>query len=486
MATIFSCEHPVRVYNKFLHRYLVVPCRKCPSCKAKKMSEWTDKLNRESECHPYSFFGTLTYAPEFLPFYHVDFEKQMFISKDGSCFFEFNELNDYLDYDSIRYIKFCGNSLPCVDLSHAQRFFKRLRSRISKNPSGEPANVRYVRYFCCSEYGETKLRPHYHFILFTASSWFANNAKRIVAECWQDDFRHKESQSLGVVDCQPVRTSCSGYVSSYVTCVDNLPKIYTFRGFRPAFICSKHPPLGSLLGSSEEIRKLFDSGSVKRTVHREDGKFLEFILPKNLSDRLYPRLSGFSQFPLNLLNSVYAKSDDYLQMSFNDFSFYVNLEVDKKSYLGSYFVELINRDLNSVDQSALRNCLSVLKRFALQRQLLNVSINEYFNRIVDFWKRRDYELLKLQCRWQVDFADDLNRRKKYPDFYSYLDLLQFDVDNLDFSFDEEFTSKVSNFHKVVSDGKMKHFKNDYLIRDKINSDFKNFLFYLKEKRYECK
>ena len=72
MASLFTCEHPVRVFNKYLGEYMTVPCRKCNTCKAAKASRWTQKLNNEAKCHPYVFFGTLTYAPEFLPMLKVD------------------------------------------------------------------------------------------------------------------------------------------------------------------------------------------------------------------------------------------------------------------------------------------------------------------------------------------------------------------------------------------------------------------------------
>ena len=47
-----------------------------------------------------------------------------------------------------------------LDVSHFQKFMKRLRKKRGK-----------VRFFHCGEYGDMKGRPHYHAILFGIDFW---------------------------------------------------------------------------------------------------------------------------------------------------------------------------------------------------------------------------------------------------------------------------------------------------------------------------
>ena len=142
-------------------------------CLTKRAQFWTDKLNREAKCHPYTLFGTLTYAPEFLPTVRFDKNLGILASEDGTFYVNSDTVNEYLDYDSKRYINLLGGHLPYFRSSDLQGFIKRVRSRVRHNPSGESKSCRYVRYFFCYEFGETKLRPHAHFLIFTGSKWFA-------------------------------------------------------------------------------------------------------------------------------------------------------------------------------------------------------------------------------------------------------------------------------------------------------------------------
>ena len=86
-----------------------VPCGKCIICQENRRSEWATRMELESRTAKTTSFLTLTYSPEFRP--------------------------DELKVD------------------HLQKFFKRLRKRIS------------CRYFACGEYGDLHQAPHYHAIV---------------------------------------------------------------------------------------------------------------------------------------------------------------------------------------------------------------------------------------------------------------------------------------------------------------------------------
>ena len=86
---LLSCEHPQRVYNKYINEYVWVSCGKCNCCRNAKAFRWTDALERERLLHRYCMFVTLTYSDDNLPklelgFFHdvcdsmleIEFDKQ--------------------------------------------------------------------------------------------------------------------------------------------------------------------------------------------------------------------------------------------------------------------------------------------------------------------------------------------------------------------------------------------------------------------------
>lgn len=101
-------DHPLD-----LSEQLELPCGKCNGCRLAKAKEWAIRCVHEAKMHEANSFVTLTYDERNLP-------------KDGS-----------------------------LDLSHWQKFAKRLRQAIGP-----------FRFLHCGEYGERTQRPHYHACLF--------------------------------------------------------------------------------------------------------------------------------------------------------------------------------------------------------------------------------------------------------------------------------------------------------------------------------
>lgn len=92
-----------------------VPCGTCLGCRSDYARDWTVRCMNEFQLHDSSYFVTLTYDDEHLPFNHLE---------------------------------------PSLCPPHVVKFFKRLRKHQS------------VRFFLCGEYGERTGRPHYHAIIF--------------------------------------------------------------------------------------------------------------------------------------------------------------------------------------------------------------------------------------------------------------------------------------------------------------------------------
>lgn len=110
---------------------ILVPCGKCTFCRISKRNKWSARLILEKQSHSEACFVTLTYSDENLP------------------------------------------SPPSVSKRELQLFLKRLRRSI------EPKKI---RYFACGEYGDKKLRPHYHLIIFGLSK--SEQTKDLVKSAW--------------------------------------------------------------------------------------------------------------------------------------------------------------------------------------------------------------------------------------------------------------------------------------------------------------
>lgn len=90
-----------------------VSCGQCISCRLKRVRDWAIRCRHESYCHERSSFLTLTYNNSNLP-------------SDGS-----------------------------ISVNEWQLFANRLRKAYGP-----------FRYFMCGEYGDRRLRPHYHALVF--------------------------------------------------------------------------------------------------------------------------------------------------------------------------------------------------------------------------------------------------------------------------------------------------------------------------------
>ena len=125
-------------------RQIEIACGRCIGCRLRLSREWAVRCVHEASLHEDNAFLTLTYDDDHLP---------------------------------------SGGDLNYPDV---QAFLKRLRRRI------EPTKI---KFFCCGEYGDKTLRPHYHLIIF---GWYPPDAvllrrssggnhytSDIVRDCWR-------------------------------------------------------------------------------------------------------------------------------------------------------------------------------------------------------------------------------------------------------------------------------------------------------------
>lgn len=141
MITRMSPIEPfVYIYDKDFQKckgvvyrdYVEIPCGKCISCRLKRSREWADRCMLELPYHKSSYFVTLTYDDEHVPY---------------------GELHDENG--------FLVENLT-LDKKDLQKFLKRLRIQYERS-----GHTNALKYYACGEYGgRSTHRPHFHIIVF--------------------------------------------------------------------------------------------------------------------------------------------------------------------------------------------------------------------------------------------------------------------------------------------------------------------------------
>lgn len=114
-----NCTRPQLIRVEGRKKEIYINCGYCLACRINRTREWTQRLLHESYISKSTYFITLSYNEDNLPF--------------------------------------DNNGNMCVCKEDVQKFFKRLRKHYPEEN---------IRYFLGSEYGELGGRPHYHCIVY--------------------------------------------------------------------------------------------------------------------------------------------------------------------------------------------------------------------------------------------------------------------------------------------------------------------------------
>lgn len=187
-----TIRSPAFLNSVGLKDYMEVPCGKCLACKIRYSREWALRIIHEKESWEHSCFITLTYNDQSLP---------------------------------------KNRSLHPREL---QTFFKRLRKDLYPHK---------IKYFASGEYGDDKMRPHYHAIIFGMSP---ERARIVLPRSWEKCDWHEEIYSekhkrwdLRINFCTDAVTFDSArYVAGYIDKKyfgEKEIKEYTSKGLRTPF-----------------------------------------------------------------------------------------------------------------------------------------------------------------------------------------------------------------------------------------------------------
>lgn len=440
---LVSCENPQRVFNKYLNQWLVVPCRKCETCKTRMQNHWVTKLELERRCWKYCYMIFLSYDDLHLP--------KMFLSTTGSQIVldDRNGLRhvpvnlDDLVFDSSKdreYLFARLNhplGLPVASVYDIQLFKKRLNKKIHDRFTKSYANF---RSFICAEYGPVSQRPHYHGILFFNEDKIAQNIKGLLFETWK----------YGNSDALYVEANACQYVASYVNSFDNLPSFYQHKDLKPFYLFSKQPPLGSLERSTEESRKEFIACQPFRYLPLVSGKpFVPVAHDTAYQNRFYPKFVGYDEvsdslrirlyglfcerdwsfeewtnfflgfsarYSASLRTKPFTIKDEY-RFIIEKCNYFHDVLFSGEKYVYTDFIKRRQSSLNT-----LYSFYTVSRRVCYQANVFGLTLAAYVAYIDTYWS--NYKLYQLKNFYQ--FQEDYVSSKNSP---SDLRVMYMNIDN---------------------------------------------------------
>ena len=494
---LMSCEHPVRVFNKYLNEFVWTTCGKCNSCKNRRAKFWTDALERERADSKFTMFVTLTYDDYSLPVYNFTggFEVVEDVPENLRGFLLSTRLRDVeclalskdlFDTDADRelfsyYLK--NNGIPYASKSDIQLFNKRLNKYFHDHVTNKYKNF---RYFIVSEYGSTTLRPHFHALYFTDDNEVARCFQDGVLSCWK----------FGRIDCQYVENSACSYVAQYINKLSDLPSFYKAKPIRPFFLASRNPIIGSCDKYGESDKEIFDKCSVESlTYSRKDSRYVLTPIDKSTENRLYPKCAFYRSLSDSLRTELYTISSRFnAQGGYREFREKVqrylrciyNCPITCEfSLKPCSFSEVLRKMVDSFSKQGdnwLRRCYYLSRKFLFNAKRFGISIYAYLRKIDEYWNKKELYLLKKFYGFQEEYVKQANSdisdiALMYPDYLwnngftigDYLKLYEPD--------DVKVQRKDAAYFAFSN--KITHFKNMYLESLKV----KNNHYYKQLKRF---
>lgn len=246
------CITPFYKKNDLQNQHIPFPCGKCPNCMRRRTSGWSFRLVKEGERSNSALFVTLTYNTDHVP-----------ITKNG-----------YMTLDK-------------TDL---QKYFKRLRKLTHEK----------IRYYAVGEYGTKNQRPHYHIILFNAST-------RIVENAWKIN-----NVDIGIIYIGDVSDASIGYTLKYMTKQGKIPMHQNDDRQKEFSVMSKGIGANYL---TKQMIKWHKADTEKRMyIPIKDGK--KIAMPRYYKDKMYTEGEKF--IISNYLRKVAEKEEEKLEKEYGE------------------------------------------------------------------------------------------------------------------------------------------------------------------------
>lgn len=208
----------------------------------------------------------------------------------------------------------CYYMLPSLRYADVSSFLKRLRVKVYRE-TGESD----IRFAACGEYGPTGNRPHYHVIIICQSEAARQSVLRNYRACWLFGLSNAKLYTKS--------KNSADYVSNYVTCSPLLPKLYTYKPFRPSFRASNY--LGAReYASHTSLIQICQTEDFSEILPPRSSDNTEYTaLPNSLQNALFPKCRGYGEL---CSSSRLRRYTFFLQQDFE------NLRETKKQLIYEY------------------------------------------------------------------------------------------------------------------------------------------------------
>lgn len=513
---ILNCEHPIKIYNKYIDDVMYVRCGKCNTCRNARAKRWVDRLNQERLCHAFTMFIYLDYDNDHLPVYDLSYNPmtgEKFLS-DSRYTFDDDLFNEYciplseLDFKESSDKEYFDARLnhplriPHGSVRDLQLFLKRFNKYCHDKIT---QTYRNFRYFIVQEYGPTTHRPHYHGLMFIDNQKVADRFREVLSDSW----------GLGHSDFQYVESTAASYVAQYLNCDTHLPSFYSHPKIRPFFLCSRKPPIGSLLQSESEVLEIFHSASPERICRTTASSTTLSSVPllPSFKDRLFPKCARFSSLSHPLRVALYGLVDagkgefyqdfdgwkEYLiercfpshplDGDWFDFSSFVHTTDNYQHSEVAKYLCLITD--NFEHDRPLRELFRISNRVCFQAGCFGVSLDYYVRQIEKFYDK--IELLKLKNQYETQELIVSDGKGCVDDLVHMYPLYRDEVSkslSIDLNIRDvpDYKKMVSQHAEIANKNTKTSKKNAYFENRLKSSDSKLYSiiknFYYAKKRYE--
>ena len=408
-----------------------MPCGKCAACLNARASRWVQRLDQERYCWQYCLFFTLTYDNEHLPVLTKTKDAPFYADCSGEHFdvvgrneFPMINFEEHLQscaynldvYNKEKRFVDSSDSIPYLSVYDIQKFIKRIRIHLKRNYNSNEK----IRYFICGEYGPQHYRPHFHGLFFFNSEQLASALPVLIREDW----------TFGFTDSSFVSGTNSGYCASYLNCTTHLPKIYSNKYLRPFILCSKTPPIGSLVHNSEAVQKIFFEASPEFVLqNHKTNAFDNVPLWKYYKDSLFPRLTAFSRVSHVDRVALYRTFERIEKGLVYDISFqkFYNIVTSDRALPAEKAYVAYFKSFHEDIRNSVYRWYFIGSRVCYQSRSFGISIRDYVKQIEKFYNNVEQYRLKKQFQFEDEYAKDFGSESLIGIDSLYLQSL-FDLD----------------------------------------------------------